>query len=82
MSSQKPKPVIVQQSANEPVYKRINTQNNNVQENKRDFVKIFSDELNLHVFRYLSAADLSICARVSRQWWRLTNDRQVSLLNN
>ncbi|CAG8448365.1 424_t:CDS:2 [Funneliformis caledonium] len=69
---------------NESTYKRSkrnhvtrDSLNNLVQENKRDFVKVFSDELNLHVFRYLTAADLSICTRVSRKWWRLANDRQL-----
>ncbi|RIA97293.1 hypothetical protein C1645_732506 [Glomus cerebriforme] len=81
MSLQTPNSDIAQQCTNEAIYKRTKwnhvAQNDNVQESKRDFVKIFSDELNLHVFRYLSAADLSICARVSWQWWRLTNDRQL-----
>ncbi|KAG9305556.1 hypothetical protein G9A89_003619 [Geosiphon pyriformis] len=31
----------------------------------------------LHVFQNLSAADLSICARVSSHWHRLANDRQL-----
>ncbi len=76
-----------QQFTNEPAYKRSKrnhiTQdplNDCVQENKRDFVKLFSDELSLHVFKYLTAADLSICTRVSRKWWRLANDRQVSFI--
>ncbi|PKC05487.1 hypothetical protein RhiirA5_420859 [Rhizophagus irregularis] len=80
MSYQKSKLDIAQ---HEPIYKRSKQNHvaqkriDCVKENKRDFVKIFSDELNLHVFKYLSAADLSICALVSRQWWRLTNDRQL-----
>jgi hypothetical protein len=83
MSYQKPKLDITQQNTYEPIYKRSKQNHvaqkkiDYVKENKRDFVRIFSDELNLHVFTYLSAADLSVCARVSRQWWRLTNDRQV-----
>ncbi|CAG8542304.1 8433_t:CDS:2, partial [Scutellospora calospora] len=44
---------------------------------KKDFVNVFSDELNLHVFKYLSAAEISICSQVSRKWWRLANDRQL-----
>ncbi|CAI2180287.1 5515_t:CDS:2 [Funneliformis geosporum] len=84
MSFQTPESDKTQQFTNEPAYKRTkrnhstqNSLNDLVQENKRDFVKVFSDELNLHVFRYLSAADLSICTRVSRKWWRLANDRQL-----
>ncbi|GBC07490.1 hypothetical protein RclHR1_00750024 [Rhizophagus clarus] len=83
MSYQKPKLDIAQQNTYGPIHKRskqshiAQKKTDYVKENKRDFVKIFSDELNLHVFKYLSAADLSICARVSRHWWRLTNDRQL-----
>jgi len=46
---------------------------------KADFVNLFSDELNLHVFRYLDAKDLSACARVSSHWHRLVNDPQVRI---
>ncbi|CAG8479777.1 2946_t:CDS:2 [Racocetra fulgida] len=61
---------------------RHTTQNaNDTIEVKKDFVNIFSDELNLHVFRYLSAVDVSICSQVSRKWWRIANDRQSLFLS-
>ncbi|KAL1919370.1 uncharacterized protein VTP21DRAFT_2063 [Calcarisporiella thermophila] len=39
-----------------------------------DFTKYLSDELILHIFYFLGAYDLSICSRVSTNWYRLAND--------
>ncbi|CAG8479817.1 4200_t:CDS:2 [Dentiscutata heterogama] len=72
------KKFVNERSRNKQRKTKHNTQNvNNTTEEKKDFVNIFSDELNLHVFRYLSAADVSICSQVSRKWWRIANDRQL-----
>ncbi|RIB28007.1 hypothetical protein C2G38_2239762 [Gigaspora rosea] len=73
------KKIVSERVRNKQRKTKHNTQNvnNNITKVKKDFVNIFSDELNLHVFRYLSAADVSICSQVSRKWWRIANDRQL-----
>lgn len=48
-------------------------------EKQKDFVTtVFSKELVLNVFSFLSSKDLIQCAAVSTEWYRLANDEMVS----
>ncbi|OZJ04648.1 hypothetical protein BZG36_02897 [Bifiguratus adelaidae] len=44
---------------------------------KYDLTERLSDEIVLHIFGYLSAADLNTCARVTLRWFWLANDSHL-----
>lgn len=57
------------------------TKQNNKSKVRKDFVTtVFSKELVLNVFSFLSSKDLIQCAAVSTEWSRLANDEMVSVL--
>lgn len=62
----------------EGLHYRKRSRQNNKNQVRKDFVTtVFSKELVLNVFSFLSSRDLIQCAAVSTEWYRLANDEMV-----